>query len=334
MMRHKYCKGCGIKLQDENILNIGFTTNINNDFCMRCFKIKNYGEYESVSTNIIDYDKIINNINKTKDLVLYIVDIINIPSDLSNIRNITKNDCLLVLNKRDLLPFSIKDEKILDYFKKLELGYQDIIIVSSEKNIGMDNLLSKIKKWQHSKRVYVVGYTNAGKSSLISKIIMDYGDGETNLTTSPLPSTTLNTISIPINDKLMLVDTPGIVDNSNIINYVDKKLYKKLNSKKEIKPKTYQILKKTSLAIDNLVRINYLEGDVNSFTFYTPNEIKIKRVRFKGEYLTNLSRRVIDVKFNEDLVINGLGFIKIVAACKIEIFINKDISVFTRKSMI
>lgn len=334
MTKYKYCKGCGIKLQDENILNIGFTTNINNDFCMRCFRLKNYGEYESVSSTIIDYDKIINLVNKTKDLVLYVVDILNIPRDLSNIRNMTRNDCLLVLNKRDLLPLSVKDEKLLEYFKKLELGYQDIIILSSEKNIGMDNLLSKINKWQHSKNVYVLGYTNAGKSSLISKIISDYGDGEANLTTSPLPTTTLNTISIPINDKLMLIDTPGIVDNSNIINYVDKKMYKKLNSKKEIKPKTYQILKNTSLAIDDLMRINYIEGDVNSFTFYTPNEIKIRRVRFRGNYLKNLSRRVIDVKYGEDLVINGLGFIKIVAACKLEIFIDKDISVFTRKSMI
>ena len=334
MKKNKYCKGCGIKLQDENILNIGFTTNLDLDFCMRCFRLKNYGEYESVSSNIIDYDKIINNINKTNDLVLYVVDILNIPNDVSNIRNMTKNDCLLVLNKRDLLPLSIKNEKILEYLKKQELGYQDIIILSSEKNMGMDELISKIKKWQHSKNVYVLGYTNAGKSSLISKIIKDYGDGEVNLTTSPLPSTTLNTISIPINDKLTLIDTPGIVDNKNIINYVDKKMYKKLNSKKEIKPKTYQILKNTSLAIDNLIRINYLEGDTNSFTFYIPNEIKIRRVRFKGDYLNNLSRRVIDVKFGEDLVISGLGFIKIVASCKLEIFIDKDIEVFTRKSMI
>ena len=333
-MKNKYCLGCGVKLQDENILNIGFVTNLEQDLCMRCFRLNNYGEYESVSSNIIDYERIIKEINDAKDLVLYVVDILNIPWDIMNIRKLTNNDCLLVLNKRDLLPFSVKNEKILDYLKKQELGYQDILIVSSEKNIGMDNLMNKISKWQHSKNVYVIGYTNAGKSSLITKIIKNYGDGNTHLTTSPVPSTTLNNIKIPINDKLTLIDTPGIIDNTNMINHVDKKMYKKLNSKKEIHPKTFQVIKNQSLLIDNLIRINYIEGDMNSFTFYIPNELKVRRLRFKSTALNDLTRTVIDIKYAEDLVISGLGFIKIVAACKIELFIDKDIKVFTRKNMI
>lgn len=334
MKKTKYCAGCGVKLQDENILNIGFTPNLEQEYCMRCFRLKNYGEYESVSSNIIDYEKILGGINQTKDLVLYVVDILNIPYDLKKITNLIKNNCLLVLNKRDLLPLSIKDEKIIDYLQNADLGFLDILTVSSEKNYGMDELLKKIKKYQTSENVYVIGYTNAGKSSLISRFIRDYGDGDVKLATSPLPSTTLNKMIIPINDKLILVDTPGIIDNSNIINFVDKKMYKKLNSKKEIKPKTYQLSRNQSLLLGDLVRINYLEGDRNSLTFYIPNEIKIRRCRFNSNSLRDLSSKVFDIKYKEDLVINGLGFIKIVAACKIEICINKDVLVFTRKSVI
>ena len=333
-MKNKYCLGCGIKLQDENILNVGFVTNLEQDLCMRCFRLNNYGEYESVSSNIIDYERIINEINKTKDLVLYVVDILNIPENIDNMRKLTNNDCLLILNKRDLLPLNIKDEKIIEYLKKKELGYQDILVVSCEKNRGMDNLMNKISKWQHSKNVYVVGYTNAGKSSLITKIIKNYGNGDVHITIAPVPSTTLNNIEIPINDRLTLIDTPGIIDNCNIINHVEKKMYKKLNSKKEIRPKTFQITRNGSLLVDNLMRINYLEGDINSFTFYIPNEIKVRRLRFKSNTLMDLTRMVIDIKYGEDLVISGLGFVKIVAACKIELFINKDIKVFTRKNMI
>ncbi len=333
-MKSKYCAGCGIKLQDENILNIGFTTNLENELCMRCFRVKNYGEYESVSSTIIDYEQIIENINKTKDLVLYVVDILNLPYDLEKMRRLTNNDILLVLNKRDLLPLSVKDEKIIEYLKKRELGYQDIIIVSSEKNLNMDLLLIKIRRWQRSKNVYVVGYTNAGKSSLISKFIKNYGDGDTKLTIAPLPSTTLNKIVIPINDELTLIDTPGIVDSSNIINYVDRKMYKKLNSKKEIKAKTYQLMPKQCLLIGDIMRLNYLEGDRNSLTFYIPNEIKIHRCMYRNKTMTDLTRRCVSVRYGEDLVINGLGFIKIVAECTIELYINKDIQVFTRKNMI
>lgn len=334
MKRNKYCKGCGVKLQDENILNLGFTTNLNNEYCMRCFRLNNYGEYESVSSNVIDYDSVIKSINRKKELVLYVVDILNLPDNLEEIRKMTKNDIILVLNKRDLLPLSVKDEKIIDYLKNKDLGYTDIVVVSSEKNIGMDELLHKIKKYQKSENVYVVGYTNAGKSSLISKFIKNYGDGDTKLTIAPLPSTTLNKIEIPINDKLTFIDTPGIVDNRNMINFVDKKMYKKLNSKKEIKPRTYQLLPNTSIVIGDMVRINYIEGDRNSFTFYIPNEIKIRRCRFNGDTLSNLSNFDVNIKYSEDLVISGLGFVKIVAACKLEVLINKDVHIFTRKNMI
>ena len=330
----KHCSGCGVKMQDDNILGIGFTTSLDNDMCMICFRLKNYGDYESVSSNVIDYESIFNGINKSSDLVLYVVDILNLPDNLKEIREKLDNDCILVLNKRDLLPLSVKDEKILEYLRNLNLGYDDMVIVSSEKNINMDLLLNKVLKHKRSNNVYVVGYTNAGKSSLISKFIKNYGDGDTKLTVAPLPTTTLDKIIIPINEELTLVDTPGLVDYDNIINFVDKKMFKKLNSKKEIKPKTYQLGKNESLLIGDLVRINYLEGDRNSLTFYTPNEIKIRRCRFKSDNLKNLSNKEYNIGYYEDLVIRGLGFIKVVAACKLEIFINKDVLVFQRKNLI
>ena len=334
MKKIKHCEGCGVKLQDENILNLGYTTNLNNDLCMRCFRLKNYGEYESIASNLVDYEKILSMVNRSRELVLYVVDIVNIPSDLSIIKNYLKNDIILVLNKRDLLPISIKDEKIIDYIKKLNINFKDMVIISSEKNFNMDNLYKKIIKYKKSDEVYVVGYTNAGKSSLISRFISDYGDGDTNLTVSPLPSTTLNRVEIPINGNITLIDTPGIIDNSNVINFVEKKLYKKLNSKKEIKPRTYQLNKGQSLLLGDLVRLDYIEGDRNSFTFYIPNEIKIRRTSFKGDKLKDLALSNLDVGYANDICINGLGFIKVVAGCKIRLYLNKDIAVFMRNNLI
>ena len=78
----KYCSGCGVLMQDNNILELGFTTSLENDMCMRCFRLKNYGEYESVSSSMVDYDGIIDGINDTNDLVLYVVDILNLPNNL------------------------------------------------------------------------------------------------------------------------------------------------------------------------------------------------------------------------------------------------------------
>ena len=330
----KYCSGCGVLMQDENILGLGFTTSLDNDMCMRCFRLKNYGEYESVSSSQVNYESIIEGINKTNDLVLYVVDILNLPNNLQDIREMVTNDCILVLNKRDLLPLSVKDDKILEYMHSLNLGYDDIVVVSSEKNTNMDLLLRKINRLKTSKNVYVIGYTNAGKSSLINKFIKNYGDGDTKLTIAPLPSTTLDKIIIPINDELTLIDTPGIIDKDNVINFVDSKMYKKLNSKKEIKPKTYQLSKNESLLIGDIMRIDYVDGDRNSLTFYIPNEIKIRRCRNKSNNLKTLALRNIEVGYYQDVVVRGLGFIKIVAECKINIYINKDVAIFMRKNII
>ena len=45
MNNEKRCQGCGVLLQNENILQEGYTTNLENDICQRCFRLKNYGEY-------------------------------------------------------------------------------------------------------------------------------------------------------------------------------------------------------------------------------------------------------------------------------------------------
>ena len=331
----KKCMGCGVELQDENITQEGYTSNLENDICNRCFRMKNYGEYQVVTKSNDEYIKILESVNDTKDLVLYIVDVLNIGKDLKEIRKYISNKMILVLNKRDVLPKSVKDEKIISYLKELDLDFEDIIIISTLKNYNIDKLLSMIKKYKTSKNVYVVGSTNVGKSSLINKFIKNYSESDEVLTISPMPSTTLNKISIKLSDDLTLIDTPGLVERGNIINYVDNSLLKKITPKKEIKPKTYQIKEGQCLVIGDLLRIDYVLGGKNSFTLYLSNDIKVKRYNmYKSKLLKDLSKKTIDVNYREDLVIPGLGFIKIVSKAKIDLYIDLNVSDFIRKSLI
>jgi len=231
----KYCSGCGVLLQDENILEEGYTASLDNDVCQRCFRMKNYGEYQVSTRSNEEYIEILKSIDDTKDLVVYMTDVLNLDKDLTWIREYIHNKIILVLNKRDVLPKSVKDNKLIAYIKELYPLFEDVVVISTEKNYNIDLLLTKIKKYQTTKKVYVVGHTNVGKSSLINKLIKNYSENNSNLTISPLPSTTLNKIEIELNDTLTFIDTPGLVDRENLVNYVDVSELKKIQPKKEKK---------------------------------------------------------------------------------------------------
>ena len=332
----KYCKGCGVRLQDNNILLEGYTNDLSNDLCRRCFRLKNYGVYEVVTKSNDEYLEIIKNVGKTKSLVLYVVDLLSIPEDLAHIKEyLPNNKVILVLNKKDMLPLSVTDEKILNYIENI---YDDVfidkIVISANKNYNLDELMKMVKKHRVYKDVYVIGNTNAGKSTLMNKIIESYSIDTSSITISSMPSTTLDEIKIPFKD-FFLIDTPGLVDSHNIVNYITDDKIKKLSSHKTIKPRTYQIKRGQALIFEDFLRIDYIEGDRNSFTVFVPNEVNVKRINGKRHNtLQYLSRKELDLKYHEDIVISGLGFVKTVLEGKVYIYVDKDVSVFTRKSII
>ena len=336
MNNEKKCLGCGVVLQSENILQEGYTTNLENDICQRCFRMKNYGEYQVVTKSNDEYLEILKSVGETKDLVLYIADLLNLEKEIENIRNLIPNKMILVLNKKDALPKSVKEEKLKKYFEEKDIHFEEIIVISASKNLNMDYLLKRIKFLQTTKNVYVVGHTNAGKSTLINKLIQNYSNTDQELTMSPLPSTTLNTVKIEINEHLTIIDTPGLVDGGSILNHCDAKMVKKISPKKEIKPRTYQLRKNQSIVIEDLIRVDYVEGERNSFTVFVSNDVKVKRLLNSSnrKELKDKNKTTYDVKYDEDLVINGLGFIKIVDKGVIDVYIDQNVDVFLRKSLI
>lgn len=334
MIEDKYCLGCGVKLQSDNMLLDGYTLNLENDYCARCFRLKNYGEFKLSTKSNDEYIDILKSINETKDLVLYVVDLFNIEKDITMIREYINNRILLVLTKRDILPLSVSDEKIKEYISKLGLVYDDVVMISANKNYNLDELFHKIKMYKSSNNVYVVGHTNVGKSALINKIITNYSDNNKELTVSSMPSTTLNKIEIKISDDLSIIDTPGLVDKGNIACYVTPDELKRIHPKKEVRPITHQVRIGQSIIIDNYARIDYLDGDRNSLTFFVSNELNVDKVNTNNDRLIDMYSEEVDVKIHEDLVINGLGFIKIVDKCLLKVYVNKDVEVFTRDSII
>lgn len=320
------CIGCGATLQTTDINKEGYTKNLDNKYCERCFRIKHYNEYQIIDKTNEDFSSIFKEIEKSDDLVLLLVDIL----DLDSIKNLKlSNDVILVVTKSDVWPSGISLNNVLNVKTKLNLV--DKIVISSLKNYNMDDLLFKIKKHQKSKNVYVVGFTNAGKSTMINKLLKNYSENDDNLTVSAMPSTTLDMVKIPIDKDLVIVDTPGLIEEGSICNIASAEMLKKIIPSSRINPKIYQVKVKQSIIVSDIFRIDSAD---NNLMFIMSNSLTYDRFYKENDKLTNLNKISLDVSENSDIVITGLGFIKVKKAEVIDIYIDKKIKVYTRKSLI
>lgn len=324
------CAGCGAFLQNTNENEIGYVNEIDNMICSRCFRLKNYGEYQKYEFDNLEFNKILSNI-KDENLVIYITDILTL--DLSYINKFKR--VILAVTKRDIMPKSVKDEKIIASLKNKYPNLLDIILVSSFNNYKIDNLYNLIKLKYNKKLVYLIGNTNSGKSTLLNLLIKNYNHDNKNsvITMSMYPSTTIKKIEIKLND-ILLIDTPGFLDNNNYITYLEKADLKKVMPKKEIKPKSCQVKKgHGSILISSYARLDYNTREQNSFVIFTAinNEVKF------SSYTKNTYKELTPHKYsisNKDIVIPGIGFIKFTKDIDVTIYLRKEVTPYVRDNLI
>ena len=77
------------------------------------------------------------------------------------------------------------------------------------------------------------------------------------------------------------------------------------------------------------------KGEKNSFTLYVSNDLKVKRYNMsKCNLLKDRPKTSYDIGYHQDLVIDGLGFIKIVSKAKVDVYVDINVNVFERDSVI
>ena len=325
----KKCIGCGTILQSTNQNEKGYIREDkikDSSYCERCFKIIHYNE--RIVTNLDNINEyILKEVNKKAKYVYFLVDLLNINNETMNTFKELTVPKTLIISKLDIIPKSIKEQKIKTWLKD-EYGIkEEILFQSSKKNINTKALLNKLES-KNINEVYVLGYTNAGKSTLIN--MLTNATNENKITTSSIPNTTIDFIKIKL-ENITIIDSPGFTNQNTLYNQEEFDLIKRVMPRTFLKPTTYQVKPISSILIEDKIR---LQSSINnSLTFYISNAINVERVFDNNTNLLDKPTTTLDIPENSDLVIKSLGFINIKKPCKITIYTdNKDLFEI-RKSM-
>ncbi len=167
---------------------------------------------DEISINIVKQAKLA---VETADVILFVVDgmagLTSGDKDVVKILRKSNKEIILVVNKID----NYREEIMYDYY---ELGLGTPYLVSSIHGKGMGDLLDKIvscfddsmlkNEEDDCVKIAIVGKPNAGKSSLINKLV-----GEDRVIVSSIAGTTRDSVDIPFNynkKKYSLIDTAGM----------------------------------------------------------------------------------------------------------------------------
>ncbi|KRM62136.1 GTPase YqeH [Paucilactobacillus vaccinostercus DSM 20634] len=363
------CIGCGATIQSDDPEQIGYTPKsavekgIENDelYCQRCFRLRHYNEIAPVSLTDDDFLRLLNQIRDANALIVYVVDIFDFNGSLipGLHRFVGDNPILLVGNKEDLLPRSLRRTKLMDWMRQQAnlAGIRpiDVTLVSAKRNHQISDLLELIEKYRADRDVYVVGVTNVGKSTLINQIIKQTTGVKELITTSRFPGTTLDKIEIPLDDGKQLVDTPGIIHPDQMAHVLPAGALKYVAPQKEIKPRTFQLNDQQTIFLGGVARFDYVRGPRNGVVAYFDNNLNLHRTKLGnadefykkhvGGLLTppaenavtdfpQLERHEFHLTSKSDLVIEGLGWITIPGDTTVAGWAPKGVSVVVRKAMI
>ena len=338
MMSDKRCIGCGGHLQNTDSEMPFFTPKSLDKpypiYCERCFKIRHYG---NIKPSFVSEEVILDTlyeIKKRPGVMVLMADALDFYGSIHPffIELSLQKRTLLVINKIDLLPKSIKHGKLETLFLKKAQSYglkvDECLVVSAMKNIHIDELLAKMLTLSKGQDLYLMGLTNVGKSSVLNAILESKNGPKNQITTSLSPHMTQGLIPFKMNDQV-LYDTPGLSHKHTYRYFLHNDSLKKIIPSKEIKPKTFQHLSSQAFYIGGLVILVFdqVKGSMTTFlSDQLPIHHKNQRnfLEFYQEKVTGflnppstydplepLKKSEFQCNLLTTLILPGLGFIEL-----------------------
>lgn len=310
MKSYNKCQGCGLILQDKLKDKEGYVPNLNSSICQKCFRSKNYGEFDN---NLSTFYKLEEIKEIKNDNVIMIVDITNpyetMISDIN--KYVAKENLTILINKIDSLPKSIPHESLIDWVAEIaenkKINFNQLALISTTKKINIDAVANYILSSERD--TSIVGYSNVGKSSLIKALFNAVGLEVNNLITNSI-GTTKEVIELEYEDKI-IKDYPGIILEGSYQNIMNIDQLKETHPKKEIKISNYQLSNFQTINIGDYAFFSILDSsEKNGYQFTFSNLVSINRSKYKELNNGFISYDINHKKGNRyDIIISGLGII-------------------------
>lgn len=341
----KKCKGCGTILQYDDPNALGYAKDESFDYCQRCFRLIHYGDIKGLKKSIKDNNELIKYYKEVKDaLYVLVLDIFDalIANEDNLIDYFKDKDLLVIINKIDLLPKNITEDKINDVFVRILNEYKDYpnieFILSHKNDVAFNSLFFEYLEESKYKKVVFVGRANAGKSTLINKLLKNE-----DLTTSIYPGTTIAFNEIKFNDYTF-IDTPGLLDEESILTYIDNSKIKKILPLKTIKAQNFQFYEPQAYFVEGLLRVDINPKGNGSIIFFVNNNVEVHRSKQEnGDNYLNKHEKDFELKLlplkNKEykvngyktFVVKGLGLFKIKGKATVNVYTNDKIRVYVNE---
>ncbi|CEF62288.1 Nitric oxide-associated protein 1 [Strongyloides ratti] len=239
----KTCVGCGANFQCNNTSLPGFVPfnkfleiekktfnrknsneSYSNVLCRRCHLLKEHNFLLNVAVSPLDYEEMMGHLKLKEALILLVVDVTDLPYSIyEKLPDIIGHGkpIIVIGNKVDLLPPDAKEGYLKNFrnvvFNTLkDIGFNEkfnilhIALVSAKTGYGIEELITQIyMKWTNLKDnirsdIYLVGNTNAGKSSIFNVFLQSdlckvrAIDLIERACASPWPGTTMSLLKFPV----------------------------------------------------------------------------------------------------------------------------------------
>ena len=291
------CYHCGAILQCENEDEKGYiipeslhrATPIQIIYCDRCFetmKAFNNSELEQkVDQEVL---KILDDAFATDAMIIWVVDLFSFNGTLnSEIANkVKKLNVVVVGNKRDLFPMSVKDDSLVAYltdrFNAYGIKPKSVRLLGATNKIDSKELIDAMNAARKGHDVYMIGNSTSGKTSIINRAMKGFENKTSRqIKTITYPGTSVNVLEIPLSRSSFFYELPGISQTTSATGKLEKDVVKQLVPKKAIKMTQRTMTAGDALMVGSLAAFEVIKGKTTNYRFYAAEGVETRKVQSK-----------------------------------------------------